>query len=144
MIATSATEPAIGPAVSWLCAIGIMPCCDSRPSVGFRPTMPVIDAGQVIEPSVSDPMLAGAMPAATATALPELDPQGVRSSTYGFRVSPPIALQPLVAWAERKLAHSLKLVLPRMTAPAARNAAATGASAVAKLSTSASDPAVVG
>ena len=43
--------------------------------------MPVIDAGQVIEPSVSEPMLAAAMPAASATALPELDPQGVRSST---------------------------------------------------------------
>src|SRR3546814_17330850 len=88
--------------------------------VGFIPTMPFTAAGQVIEPSVSVPIAAGTMPAATATALPELEPQGLRSSACGLRVWPPIALQPEIELDERKLAHSLRFVLPTITAPAAR------------------------
>src|SRR3546814_13455240 len=80
--------------------------------VGFIPTMPFTAAGQVIEPSVSVPIAAGTMPAATATALPELEPQGLRSSACGLRVWPPIALQPEIELDERKLAHSLRFVLP--------------------------------
>jgi hypothetical protein len=38
------------------------------------------EAGQVIEPSVSVPIAAQAMPAATAAPLPEDEPQGLRSS----------------------------------------------------------------
>ena len=34
--------------------------------------------------------------AETATADPELDPQGFRSKTYGFFVCPPSPLQPLL------------------------------------------------
>ena len=41
------------------------------------PTTPLIEAGQVIEPFVSVPMDTGTKPKATATALPELDPQGL-------------------------------------------------------------------
>ena len=36
--------------------------------------------------------------------------------------------QPLVEWVLRILAHSLRLVLPRMMTPAARSRATTGAS----------------
>ena len=50
-----------------------------------------------------------------AAPVPELDPHGLRSSTYGFFTWPPRPLQPLVECVERKFAHSLRLVLPRIT-----------------------------
>src|SRR5690606_2545168 len=102
------------------CEIGRMPCRLTRPTVGFSPTTPLIAAGHRMLPSVSVPTLAAARLADTATALPELEPQGLRSSAYGLRVWPPRPLQPEVECRERKLAHSLRLVLPRMTAPASR------------------------
>ena len=42
--------------------------------------MPLMDAGLTIEPSVSVPTAAAQRLAATATADPELEPEGVRSS----------------------------------------------------------------
>ena len=72
---------AIGPAVSWLWAMGMIPARLTRPSVGLMPTMPLADDGQTIEPSVSVPMASAQRFAATAAAEPELDPQGLRSST---------------------------------------------------------------
>jgi len=48
----------------------------------------------------------------TAAPEPELEPQGFRSSTYGFLACPPRPLQPLDECVERKLAHSLRFVLP--------------------------------
>ncbi len=57
-----------------------------RPSVGLMPTTPLAAAGQRIEPSVSVPSDAAHRLAATATAEPELEPQGERSSEYGLRV----------------------------------------------------------
>jgi len=39
--------------------------------------MPETDAGQVIEPLVSVPIAISTIPAATATAEPELEPQGL-------------------------------------------------------------------
>ena len=73
------TVRAIGPAVSWLWPIGMMPSCDSRPSVGFSPTTRLLPAGQTTEPSVSVPTAAAHRLAAGATADPELDPQGSKS-----------------------------------------------------------------
>ena len=107
------------------------------------PTMLLEDAGQRIEPSVSVPNEAAARLAATATADPELEPQGVRSSTYGFRLWPPRPLHPLDEAVERKFAHSLRFVLPRMTAPALRSLSTTKASHGGREPNSASDPAVV-
>src|SRR5687767_15274284 len=78
-----------------------------------------------------------------ATPEPELEPHGFRSNTYGFFVCPPRALQPLDDLVERKLAHSLRFVLPRMTAPASRSFFAMKASWARLAPTSASDPAVV-
>jgi len=69
-------------------------------------------------PSVSLPMPTMARLAAIAAPVPALEPQGLRSSAYGSRVSPPRPLQPELDWVERKLAHLLRLVLPRITAPA--------------------------
>jgi hypothetical protein len=61
-----------------------------------------------------------------------------------LRTSPPTALHPLIDRVERMFAHSLRLVLPRITAPAARSCATTGASRRVILSLSARLPAVVG
>src|SRR5215468_4221989 len=115
--AASATVRAIGPAVSWVWEIGTIPAWLTSPTVGLIPTMPLTVAGATIEPSVSVPIATAHRFAATAAPEPELDPDGFRSSTYGFRVRPPRPLQPLVEWRDRMLAHSLRLVLPRITAP---------------------------
>src|ERR1700712_4462845 len=111
----------MGPAVSCVCEIGMIPERLTRPTVGLRPTMPQRVAGEMMEPSVSVPMATAQRLAATATADPELDPEGWRSRAEGLRVRPPRALQPLVEGEARKLAHSLRFVLARITAPAARS-----------------------
>src|SRR5207244_11340860 len=74
---------------------------------------------------------------------PELDPQGLRSIAYGLLHWPPRPDQPLDEKKERKFAHSLRVVLPRMTAPAARRRAATVESWSAGVPTSANEPAAV-
>ena len=72
------------------------------------------------------------------------DPQGLRLSAWGLRVWPPTALQPEIELLERMFAHSLRLALPTITAPAARSRATRGASRPVTLSTRARLPAVVG
>src|SRR5262245_33173594 len=142
-MAASRTVRVIGPAVSCDCEMGMMPARLHSPTVGLMPTMPQLVDGAVIDPSVSVPIAKGARFAATATAEPELDPEGERSSAYGLRHWPPRALQPLVDDEPRKLAHSLRFALPSSTAPAARNRAATKESLGGIDPSSASDPAVV-
>src|SRR5262245_40136267 len=139
--AASATVRAIGPAVSWLCAIGTMPARLTSPSVGLIPTSPLVFDGETIDPSVSVPTATAARLAAIAAPEPELDPDVLRSSAYGFFARPPRPLQPLVECVERKLAHSLRLVLPRMMAPASRRRATMNASFGGRDPASASDPA---
>src|SRR6188474_2471568 len=141
--AASATVRAIGPAVSWLCEIGMMPARLTRPTVGLIPTSPLVDAGHTMDPSVSVPIAAAHRLALAAAPEPELEPQGERSRAYGLRVWPPRPLQPLVERVERKFAHSLRFVLPRITAPAFRNFSTTNASRCATEPSNASDPAVV-
>ena len=63
---------------------GNTPRRDTRPNVGFSPVIPQWAAGSRIDPPVSDPIAAGAIPVATATADPLLDPPGIRSSPQGF------------------------------------------------------------
>ena len=115
----------------------------TRPTVGLMPTSPLTDDGQTMEPSVSVPTPSAARLAAMAAPVPELEPQGLRSSAYGFFVWPPRPLHPLDDFVERKLAHSLRFVLPRITAPAARSRSTTKASRAAIDPSSASEPAVV-
>ena len=116
----------------------------TSPTVGLKPTTPLTDAGQVMEPSVSVPMAAGAKPIATATALPAEEPHGVLAASNAFSVCPPTALHPGIDAEERKLAHSERLVLPRITAPAVRRRATSGESLPGEFCDRASDPAVVG
>src|SRR5262249_14765061 len=78
-IAASVTVRAIGPAVSWLCAIGMIPERLTSPSVGLIPTIPFVVAGQTIEPSVSVPTATLQRLAETAQPEPELAQQGLRS-----------------------------------------------------------------
>ena len=79
--AASATVRHIGPAVSWLWAMGMIPARLTSPTVGLSPTMPQAFAGLMIDPSVSVPTATTQRLALTATADPELEPDGVRSST---------------------------------------------------------------
>src|SRR3954463_9555631 len=110
--AASVTLRVIGPAVSWSAEIGTMPARLRSPSVGLMPTSPFAPEGQTIEPSVSVPTAATAKAADAATPEPELEPHGLRSSTYAMLVWPPIPLQPLDEGADRKFAHSDRFALP--------------------------------
>src|SRR5450631_248267 len=123
--------------------MGIIPARLIRPKVGLIPTIPFADDGHTMEPSVSLPTATVPRLADVAAPEPELDPQGLRSRAYGFFVKPPRPLHPLVEWLERMFAHSLRLVLPRMTAPAARSFCATKESFSGLDPTRASEPAVV-
>src|SRR5262245_22978993 len=98
--------------------MGMIPDRLTSPTVGLMPTSADTDDGQTIEPSVSVPTPMAARFAAIAAPVPELEPQALRSSAYGFFTCPPRSLQPLVDLVERMFAHSLRLVLPRITAPA--------------------------
>src|SRR5438128_4029200 len=133
----------MGPAVSWLGAMGTMPDRLTRPTVGLMPTRALLLDGETIDPSVSVPIAAAARLADTATADPELEPDGFRSRAYGFLVWPPRALHPLDECVERKFAHSLRFVFPITTTPAARSRCTRKASTRAGSPSSASDPAVV-
>src|SRR5688572_16959317 len=93
-IATSVTDRAMGPAVSCGMAIGMIPERLTSPTVGFNPARPLTAAGHTMLPSVSVPTPMPARLAAIAAPVPELDPHGLRSSTYGFFVCPPRELQP--------------------------------------------------
>src|ERR1700704_2825134 len=123
--------------------MGMIPARLINPSVGLIPTSEFAFDGQTTEPSVSVPMPIAERFAATAAPVPELEPQGLRSSTYGFFVCPPRPLQPLLEWLERKLAHSLRLVFPMITAPASRSFLAKDESCKGIDPPKASEPAVV-
>ena len=85
--------------------------------------MPQQAAGILIEPPVSVPTVASAMPVATLTADPPLEPPGDRVGSSGLRTGPN-AESPLVVPS----ANSCRFVLPTKTAPAARRLATHGAS----------------
>jgi hypothetical protein len=70
----------MGPAVSCVCEMGMMPDRLQRPTVGLSPTMPLMEEGHTIEPFVSVPIASAARLAAAATPEPELEPHGFRSS----------------------------------------------------------------
>src|SRR5438309_3922831 len=141
--AASATVRVCGPGVSWVWEMGTTPARLTRPTVGLMPTTPLLLAGQTMLPSVSVPIETAVKFAEAAAPDPELDPHGFRLIPYGLLHWPPRPDQPLVAEVERKFAHSLRVVFPRITAPAARRFMATVESAGAGVPTRASDPADV-
>ena len=79
--AASATVLAIGPAVSWVSEIGIIPSRLTKPTVGLIPTTPLVEEGHTTEPLVSVPTARVAKLAETAAPEPELEPHGLRSRT---------------------------------------------------------------
>ena len=87
------------------------------------PCTPQSDAGWRIEPPVSLPIAIGARPAATAAALPPLEPPGTRVRSQGLRVGA-TALHSV----EEPIANSSRLVLPIGTAPARVSRVTTSAS----------------
>ena len=95
-------------------------CCSSgirliRPRCGFSPKRRQLEAGIRIEPAPSEAVAAATSPAATAAALPPLEPPGLRSVFQGLRVTPKAgpSVSPMIA-------SSGVVVLPTITAPAAR------------------------
>ena len=114
------------------------------PTVGFIPTHPFKEAGQMIDPSVSVPTASETKPAETAAPEPEEDPPALCACRHGFAVSPPTADHPLVDLLERIFAHSERLVAPMMFAPAARNRDTIAESRSTGYPARASEPAVPG
>ena len=92
---------ASGPTWSSVRDSGTTPSVDTSPNDGFRPTMPQAAAGMRIEPPVSVPIVASAMPAATLAADPPLDPPGDRVGSCGLRAGAERGV--LVRRAEREL-----------------------------------------
>ena len=76
--------PAV-PSAHHRCSIGALV---TRPRCGLSPKSPQQAAGIRIEPPPSPPMPTGTMPVATATAVPPLEPPGVRRRSHGLRVMP--------------------------------------------------------
>ena len=72
---------AIAPALSESGFAGCIAVMSIVPTVAFIAYKAARVAGWHIDPSVSVPMDTGANPAATATALPDDEPQGVYSNT---------------------------------------------------------------
>ena len=69
----------MGPAVSWRGEIGITPLPLTSPTVGLRPTSPLSEDGERMEPLVSVPIAPAQKLAAAATAEPALEPEGLRA-----------------------------------------------------------------
>ena len=84
----SATDRAIGPAVSKLGASGKQPSSGTRPWLGLNPTTPQQAAGIRIDPPESEPSAASARPAASAAAEPPLEPPAIRPGARGFGTAP--------------------------------------------------------
>jgi hypothetical protein len=121
--AQSRTRRASGPTTSRLSARGNTPSIGTRPNVGRTPTMPLQAAGTRIEPLVSVPSAASAIPDATATAEPLDEPPGECACDQALRTSPK-----RMFWPEVPAANSFRLVLPSITAPAAASRSTTTAS----------------
>ena len=64
------------------------PSVETSPKVGLKPTMPQQAAGMRIDPPLSVPSAASAMPATSAAAEPPLDPPGIRPGNAGLTASP--------------------------------------------------------
>src|SRR5947207_13995267 len=84
------------------------------------PTTPHKAAGWRMEPPVSEPNPSGANPAATAAALPPLDPPGTRLGSCGLRVGPNAEFS-----VDDPMANSSRFVLPIGIPPAATTRSTT-------------------
>jgi hypothetical protein len=90
----SSTLRAIGPILSHDQHSAMQPSRATRPNVARSPVVPHRTLGDTIEPSVSVPIANGTHPAATATALPALEPEEPCSGFQGFLQVPPNQMSP--------------------------------------------------
>nr|BFE70734.1 hypothetical protein GCM10020092_040350 [Actinoplanes digitatis] len=101
---------------------GTTPSVGTRPRVGLIPTMPWKAVGTRPEPAVSVPSARSAMPSATTTADPELDPPETRRGSRASRTAPyglRVPTSPVANWS--------RLVLPSTIAPASTSRWTAGA-----------------
>src|SRR5262252_7969108 len=110
-----------------------------RPGVVFNPQIPQKCAGTRIDPPPSLPTPPAEQPLAIAAASPPLEPPDENPAFQGLPVRPVNRLS--VSYAMR---NSGVVVLPTMTAPAARSRATTGASPPGRYSFRSSEPAAQG
>ena len=87
MMAESRTERVSGPGQVWRGRPRKPPCIGIRPKLGLKPYTPQNAAGALMDPAPSVPVPTGAKPAATAAALPPLEPAEVRLVSHGVRQS---------------------------------------------------------
>src|SRR6516225_1796353 len=120
---------------------GTMPARLVRPIVERMPARLVWEEGPRIELPVSVPRPTAPKLAATAAAVPPLEPAGTRSSAYGLRVYPGSS-EPTVSNGLH--ANSAMLDFASMIAPASRNLRTMNASRFGTDPLSDSDPADVG
>ena len=95
---------------------------DDRPADGLKPTVPQHADGSRIEQPVSVPSPRSQSPAASAAALPPLDPPAVRPGWVGLRTVPYHSF-----WLVVPHANSCRFAFPTSTAPASSSACAAGA-----------------
>ncbi len=84
-------------------------------------------AGTLPEPAVSVPSAMSTTPSATATAEPDEEPPEIRAGSQAFRTAPCGLRVP-----DRPVANWSRLVLPMITAPAARSLATAVLSATGR------------
>jgi len=125
--ATSPTDRAIGPETA--SGDHDPDSFGTRPGDGRKPTTLQKAAGFRSEPPVSLPSAIGAIPQASDTAAPPLLPPQVLPRSYGLRVAPKSVLNVC-----DPAPNSGVLVLPSVTAPAARIRVTISASRVGTLS----------
>ena len=142
--AASLTVCTSGPGVSCVSEIGTIPERLHSPVDGRTPTTPFCDAGEMIEPSVSVPMVSAANPDAAAAPEPDDEPPTSVDVSYGFSTWPPSELLPLDWLFETQAANSVRFVLPRMIAPAAFSRRTMNASRLGTECSSTIEAAVVG
>jgi hypothetical protein len=127
-----------GPAASIDQLSGNTPARETRPHVGRTPTTPHHAAGLRTEPPVSSPSVNAHSAAAVAIPEPDDEPPGSCSTFHGLH-----------GWPKGNSrvpprANSVRLSLPKSTAPAARRRATTVASAAAGAAFGTREPIVVG
>src|SRR5690242_9630042 len=103
-----------------------MPLRLTRPGVGRKLTTPFQAPGRRIDATVSSPIATVEKLAAVAQPEPPEEPPTVRSRSYGLCEA--LNIEPKVSPA----AYSLRVVLPRMIAPAFRRRSITTASRVGR------------
>ena len=136
--ATSATVRATGPSTDSRERVAMGPVSGTRPTDGRSPTTPQNAGGLRSEPPRSLPSASAAMPHATATAAPPLEPPHERPVSHGLRVVPNTGLNVC-----EPAPNSGVLLLPSITEPAARMRATIRSSTSGTKSANAGEPNVV-